>query len=140
MEGAEKDGDGAEDAEDDPADAGPACTSCSMPLETPGGVKNTGRCRLCAKLHKEGQYCPVCDAVWQWANCPAMVGCDGCDFWVHAACDAVAELGGSFCVENPDPRPGKVSLWDVPCMQRFRERWSARSATFDQCSYGGDST
>ena len=68
----------------------PRCSSCSMALEAPGGHKDTGRCRLCAKLHREGQYCPVCDRVWQWANCPAMVGCDSCDFWVHCACDEPA--------------------------------------------------
>ena len=83
---AEAAGDG-DDLED--ADA-PRCSSCSMALEAPGGHKDTGRCRLCAKLHREGQYCPVCDRVWQWANCPAMVGCDSCDFWVHCACDEPA--------------------------------------------------
>jgi hypothetical protein len=56
-----------------------------------GGFKKSGRCRLCAKLHKEGQYCPVCSKVWQWANCPAMVGCDTCSYWVHAACDCKAK-------------------------------------------------
>ena len=39
----------------------PRCSSCSEALEAPGGHKDTGRCRLCAKLHREGQYCPVCD-------------------------------------------------------------------------------
>ena len=63
----------ADDLED--ADA-PRCSSCSLALDAPGGHKDTGRCRLCAKLYREGQYCPVCDKVWQWANCPAMVGCD----------------------------------------------------------------
>ena len=78
------DGDDLEDAEM------ARCSSCSMALEAPGGYKDTGRCRLCAKLHREGQYCPVCDRVWQWANCPAMVGCDSCDFWVHCSCDGPA--------------------------------------------------
>jgi hypothetical protein len=32
--------------------------------------------------------------VWQWANCPAMVGCDGCVFWVHADCDHTAKEVG----------------------------------------------
>ena len=78
----------ADDLED--ADA-PRCSSCSLALDAPGGHKDTGRCRLCAKLYREGQYCPVCDKVWQWANCPAMVGCDSCDFWVHCACDEPAK-------------------------------------------------
>ena len=71
-----------------------------MPLEKASGSRTSAgsgagetsrRCRLCAKLHKEGQFCPVCDVVWQWANCPAMVGCDSCDFWVHATCDPKAQ-------------------------------------------------
>ena len=72
----------------------PKCTSCALPLEPAlrksHGVKGSGRCRLCAKLHKQGQFCPCCEKVWQWANCPAMVGCDACEFWVHASCDADA--------------------------------------------------
>ena len=78
---------------DDPDAGGPTCSSCYVPLDKEGGVKGTGRCALCAKLHKEGQFCPACDKVWQWANCPAMVGCDapGCEFWVHASCDARAK-------------------------------------------------
>ena len=78
---------------DDPDAGGPTCSSCYVPLDKEGGVKGTGRCALCAKLHKEGQFCPACDKVWQWANCPAMVGCDapGCEFWVHASCDVRAK-------------------------------------------------
>ena len=42
-----------------------------------------GRCRLCQKLHKDGQFCPVCDRVWHWSAGDPMVGCDRCDKWIH---------------------------------------------------------
>ena len=82
----------------------PRCESCALPLEPSlkksRGVKGSGRCRLCAKLHKQGQFCPCCEKVWQWANCPAMVGCDACDFWVHASCDAEAARVMSLDTED----------------------------------------
>ena len=93
------------------------CTSCSLPLEPAllktNGVKNTGRCRLCSKLHKEKQFCPVCDKVWQWANCPAMVGCDSCDFWVHAACDHKAQM----VMDVPDDGP-EVMYYCPVCVKK----------------------
>jgi hypothetical protein len=97
ADGGEGGEDGADDRGPDPASR---CSSCGVPLEKASGSRTSAgsgagetsrRCRLCAKLHKEGQFCPVCDVVWQWANCPAMVGCDSCDFWVHATCDPKAQ-------------------------------------------------
>lgn len=49
----------------------PACTSCGITLddwEAQNMPSLRGRCENCEQLHKEGNYCPVCDKV-----CPAPV-------------------------------------------------------------------
>ena len=66
----------------------PKCSSCGVADETVS--TKSGRCALCAKLHKEGQYCPVCDRVWHWSAGDPMVGCDKCEMWIHRECDAAA--------------------------------------------------
>ena len=68
-----------------------ACGSCGVTGDEGLKSKNAqGRCSLCQKLYKEGQFCPVCDRVWQWATGDPMVGCDRCDMWIHRECDALA--------------------------------------------------
>jgi len=44
----------------------PACTSCGITLddwEAQNMASLRGRCENCEQLHKEGNYCPVCDKV-----------------------------------------------------------------------------
>ena len=104
----------------------PRCESCALPLELSlkksHGVKGSGRCRLCAKLHKQGQFCPCCEKVWQWANCPAMVGCDACDFWVHASCDAEAAR-----VMSLDTEDGPEVTYHCPRCREKAEREAERA-------------
>ena len=67
------------------------CASCGVTDDESLRSKNSnGLCALCRKLHKEGQFCPVCDRVWHWSAGDAMVGCDRCEMWIHRECDAVA--------------------------------------------------
>ena len=69
----------------------PRCTSCGVVGDEGLKLKTArGRCRLCQKLHKDGQFCPVCDRVWHWSAGDPMVGCDRCDKWIHRECDARA--------------------------------------------------
>ena len=42
---------------------------------------------MCARLHKEGQYCRVCGRVWHYGASFEGAQCDGCDFWIHDSCD-----------------------------------------------------
>ena len=67
-----------------------ACTSCGARIT--GGKKATyagGRCKSCHKLHRNGQFCRVCDRVWLPTS-KDMVCCDKCGTWVHGECDDAA--------------------------------------------------
>lgn len=44
-------------------------------------------CEECYKGYESGSYCPVCLKCYENDNDEAMVCCDVCDRWVHAACD-----------------------------------------------------
>lgn len=46
--------------------------------------KETARER---ELRAKGQYCPVCNAVYEDDDESSFVCCDSCEMWVHAACD-----------------------------------------------------
>ena len=55
-------------------------------------------CAMCSRLHSDGQYCLVCGRVWHYGQPFEGAQCDGCDFWIHGACDqasAVVARGGS---------------------------------------------
>ncbi|GAB9470775.1 hypothetical protein Gpo141_00008010 [Globisporangium polare] len=39
------------------------------------------------ELRALGQYCPVCNAVYEEDDESSFVCCDSCEMWVHAACD-----------------------------------------------------
>lgn len=41
------------------------------------------------ELWERKVVCPVCEVQWG-EDTLNMVGCDGCDFWVHMACDSAA--------------------------------------------------
>ena len=102
--GGDGDEDGAEDGKEEvlgmnsfglpcmvAANEEPRCTSCGVVGDEGLKLKTAqGRCRLCQKLHKDGQFCPVCDRVWHWSAGDPMVGCDRCDKWIHRECDARA--------------------------------------------------
>ena len=68
----------------------PKCSSCGVSTDEVLAHGAKGRCALCQKLHKEGQFCPVCDRVWHWSTGDPMVGCDRCDMWIHRECDSLA--------------------------------------------------
>jgi hypothetical protein len=72
--------------------SGPLCSSCDEPLPNRGrgaalGAGGKLRCAMCTRLHRERQYCRVCERVWHHGAPFDGAQCDGCDFWVHAACD-----------------------------------------------------
>ncbi|KAJ0410455.1 hypothetical protein P43SY_002787 [Pythium insidiosum] len=39
------------------------------------------------ELRAKGQYCPVCNVVYEEDDPSPFVCCDSCEMWVHAACD-----------------------------------------------------
>jgi len=77
---------------------GPTCHSCGVLLDKakdPGkddGKSRAGKpelCKMCKVLHKKGQYCVVCDAVWLPNDDDDWIQCDDCGMWVHAHCDGL---------------------------------------------------
>ena len=83
------------------------CASCHEPLAASSGhaagvpapPPYTGmHCAMCARLHRDKQYCLICGRVWHYGQPFEGAQCDGCDFWIHGACDqasAVVARGGS---------------------------------------------
>ena len=56
------------------------------------------------------------------------------------ACRLVAAQGGGFAIENPEPRNGKPSLFQMPALKRLQADTEARFADFDQCMFGAPTT
>ena len=56
------------------------------------------------------------------------------------ACRLVAEQGGGFAIETPEPWPDKPSLLLMPVILELEKRFSARRTFFDQCMLGAPST
>ena len=45
-------------------------------------------CHACAAKWAAAEYCPICASLWGKDD-EGMLQCDGCDLWVHAACDGL---------------------------------------------------
>ena len=56
------------------------------------------------------------------------------------ACQLVAQSGGGFAVEQPEPREGRPSLFALPDFVELERRWGARRVSFDQCRLGAATT
>ncbi|KAK9830484.1 hypothetical protein WJX72_011976 [[Myrmecia] bisecta] len=86
-----------------PADDEPVCACCSLSLNTyelEHAEEFGGRCGNCQRLYEAGSYCNVCDKVWM-PTTKNMVGCDGCDFWIHNHCDPLA--AAALASNSDDP-------------------------------------
>ncbi|PRP81269.1 hypothetical protein PROFUN_04504 [Planoprotostelium fungivorum] len=73
------------------------CTSCGTRRPDKPGVDKVKWCKnytLCHECHlnqKHGQFCPICSKTYDDSETAPMVCCDGCDKWIHAACDGISE-------------------------------------------------
>ncbi|KAJ8903907.1 hypothetical protein NDN08_000438 [Rhodosorus marinus] len=65
------------------------CDHCER-TDTKGKVADDGFCAECRKGYYHGDFCPVCDKAYR-AEDLDMVVCDGCEKWVHIACEGIAE-------------------------------------------------
>lgn len=62
------------------------------------------------ELRAMGQYCPVCNAVYEEDDESSFVCCDSCEMWVHAACDTtLTPYVSSYC--------GLFDGWMDGCLQ-----------------------
>lgn len=112
-----------------------SCASCSVlrPVRVPqhGGVS---LCAPCEARWDRREFCPVCAALWREAQgdddddddaLEEMVQCDGCELWVHAACDKVSpaqlvslESRAYFCPACRGPPSGAgVGLDDATLLE-----------------------
>mmetsp|Transcript_26706 Transcript_26706/g.103798 ORF Transcript_26706/g.103798 Transcript_26706/m.103798 type:complete len:2017 (-) Transcript_26706:84-6134(-) len=65
------------------------CDHCER-ADTKGKVADDGFCAECRKGYYHGDFCPVCDKAYR-AEDLDMIVCDGCEKWVHIACEGIAE-------------------------------------------------
>ncbi|DAZ96745.1 TPA: hypothetical protein N0F65_012322 [Lagenidium giganteum] len=73
----------------------PAATSASRTPRSRATTTTTARKRARTKketarekeLRALGQYCPVCNQVYEEDDDSSFVCCDSCEMWVHGACD-----------------------------------------------------
>ncbi|KFK35363.1 hypothetical protein AALP_AA5G275500 [Arabis alpina] len=73
------------------------CDGCDtvMPLKSLIRTKDSQPeeflCKNCSKSRNSNQYCGICKRLWHPSDTGDWVCCDGCDIWVHAACDNISD-------------------------------------------------
>ncbi|KAL5270262.1 hypothetical protein ACHWQZ_G001114 [Mnemiopsis leidyi] len=86
-------------------------------------------CKPCGKLYSKGNYCPLCEAVYEDEDYDTpMVSCMSCEHWVHIECDNITELEYEAMSNLPEDRVVYVcrrcckdNVWRQEMMQCVQE-------------------
>ncbi|KAL1529164.1 hypothetical protein AB1Y20_000123 [Prymnesium parvum] len=96
--------------------SGPTCHSCARrPSAFPPGQssraadmsgKSVSLCAPCVDQWDKRRYCPVCCKVPAGDTAHevgvGMLACDGCQLWIHAACEGLTVAGINFMRDSPE--------------------------------------